>query len=305
VTNGEDCEVMISTTPMTLPQLLDDWQKLADQLTVKKKKESAGELIEAAREKAKDLDARADDLAKATNEEPRDEAKVSKLDGQVENAEESLVRTLKKIREIIGKPSKLTQGTIDNPLPIDWPKPAAEDYPTLYYYPATTGFSGPLVTKKTPAEVRKDLKNDKARKQWDAATPVVEEHNPCELSTLPGGEEVGIAEPYQIEKGMKFQMKSSAGTGGGGKINARFAKYGYSAKGDEMDGDHVIERQVGGPDVLANLWPLKAGTNRGSGGTIRAMSFEQDDGTTVTMDEVKDEVKKNHEGVWFKVVSTS
>jgi hypothetical protein len=35
------------------------------------------------------------------------------------------------------------------------------------------------------------------------------------------------------------------------------------------DTDHIIEKQLGGPDDLSNLWPLNASTNRSSGGTIR------------------------------------
>jgi 5-methylcytosine-specific restriction endonuclease McrA len=48
--------------------------------------------------------------------------------------------------------------------------------------------------------------------------------------------------------------------------------YGYDrAHGSTAphDTDHVWEKQLGGQDAEANLWPLNAGTNRSSGGTVR------------------------------------
>ena len=39
-----------------------------------------------------------------------------------------------------------------------------------------------------------------------------------------------------------------------------------------MDGDHVLERQLGGPDELENLWPLQASENRSSGSTVKSMA---------------------------------
>ncbi|MET0517504.1 MAG: hypothetical protein ABW005_01595, partial [Burkholderiaceae bacterium] len=69
--------------------------------------------------------------------------------------------------------------------------------------------------------------------------------------------------------GAKLRYEEKGSTGGGGKINRRFAPFGFSASGEGMDGDHVMERQIGGPDELANLWPLPMGENRSSGATVK------------------------------------
>jgi hypothetical protein len=35
------------------------------------------------------------------------------------------------------------------------------------------------------------------------------------------------------------------------------------------DTDHIVAKQLGGPDDLSNLWPLNESTNRSSGGSAR------------------------------------
>jgi hypothetical protein len=294
---------MISTTPMTLSALLDEWQLLADKLKDDGKKKEATSCITDARNAATALNTKGDELAQAADADPRDEAKVAQLDQQVESAQSSLVSLLKRIRKILGIQSKLAQGTPDNPIPIDWPKHAAAEYPVLHYMSETKHFDA-LITKKTPEQVKAGLsKADQGL--WDKDPPVTKEYDPCTQSKLPNGDEIGIAPPYQIAVGMTFEMKSSAGTGGGGKINRRLAEYGYSASREGMDGDHVVERQVGGPDNFANLWPLDSGENRGSGSTIRGMVFDNE-GDPISMDDVKEEVRaqKGKQGVWFRINST-
>jgi hypothetical protein len=41
-------------------------------------------------------------------------------------------------------------------------------------------------------------------------------------------------------------------------------------KGAPRDTDHIVEKQLGGPDELSNLWPLNESINRSSGGNVRA-----------------------------------
>jgi len=60
-------------------------------------------------------------------------------------------------------------------------------------------------------------------------------------------------------------------TGGGGKINKIFRPFGFRPSKEGMDGDHVMERQLGGPDAINNLWPLPMGENRSSGSTVNTM----------------------------------
>ena len=60
-------------------------------------------------------------------------------------------------------------------------------------------------------------------------------------------------------------------TGGGSKINNMFKPFGFRPGKEGMDGDHVMERQLGGPDAIGNLWPLQSGENRSSGSTVKSM----------------------------------
>ena len=45
--------------------------------------------------------------------------------------------------------------------------------------------------------------------------------------------------------------------------------FGYRAQAEGLDGDHIIEMQIGGPNELKNLWPLQASENRSSGTLLR------------------------------------
>ena len=56
------------------------------------------------------------------------------------------------------------------------------------------------------------------------------------------------------------------------------------------DTDHIVEKQLGGPDELCNLWPLKESTNRESGGRVRAQIAE-----------IKKATKRSTvDGLWIK-----
>ena len=89
---------------------------------------------------------------------------------------------------------------------------------------------------------------------------------------LPDGSKVGLSTQFaSVAPGVKLRYEDKGSTGGGGKINALFFPFGYRASLDGMDGDHVMERQIGGPDEIANLWPLQKGENRSSGATVKAM----------------------------------
>ncbi len=81
-----------------------------------------------------------------------------------------------------------------------------------------------------------------------------------------------------------------AGTGGGSRINNIFKPYGFvpSSKGGEgLDGDHVMERQIGGPDELRNLWPLDRSENRSSASIIKSLKCVYK-GETMTIHEARD-----------------
>jgi hypothetical protein len=89
---------------------------------------------------------------------------------------------------------------------------------------------------------------------------------------LPDGKTVGLAAQFaSIAPGVRLRYDEKGGTGGGGKINRLFQPFGFRASAEGMDGDHVMERQIGGPDEVANLWPLPLGENRSSGATIKSI----------------------------------
>ena len=71
-----------------------------------------------------------------------------------------------------------------------------------------------------------------------------------------------------LAPGQRLMYDVKGGTGGGGKINRLFAPFGFRAAKDGLDGDHVMKRQIGGPDVIENLWPLRASENRSSSATV-------------------------------------
>jgi hypothetical protein len=89
-------------------------------------------------------------------------------------------------------------------------------------------------------------------------------------SELPGGDKVGLT--TTLAKGTVIGPVTSASTPGGGRINRIFAKYGFRAGQEGLDGDHVQEIQFGGLDVIGNLWPLNASINRGAGSKLAQMS---------------------------------
>jgi 5-methylcytosine-specific restriction endonuclease McrA len=68
-----------------------------------------------------------------------------------------------------------------------------------------------------------------------------------------------------------------------------------------MDGDHVVEIQTGGKDVLENLWPLDASTNRRAGSQISRTRFDIG-GKPVRMSQLKKQAASRD--VWLQIVST-
>lgn len=145
------------------------------------------------------------------------------------------------------------------PIDIAWPKPAWSTYPPLYLYRGTGGAPWHLTARldstrrfvkqyrPTGSHVDGDLSGGQA---------------PAELNQL------GIGAEYRIQANALVGPLSEHSTPGGAALNNLLARYGWSASGEDMDGDHVKEIQFGGQDVLANLWPLRASINRGAGSTL-------------------------------------
>jgi len=147
-------------------------------------------------------------------------------------------------------------GSQADPFELDWPKPASSGYRTLY-------FGGATKEGKSQSELG-------AMAGQTFAGAVVHAYAPTSPTSLPGGEAVGLTTTLNV--GTVVGPLTTASTPGGGRINRIFAKYGFRAGAEGLDGDHVKEIQFGGQDVIGNLWPLDAGINRGAGSTLAQKS---------------------------------
>ena len=94
-----------------------------------------------------------------------------------------------------------------------------------------------------------------------------------------------------LAPGKVLVYTEKGGTGGGDKINKLFQPFGFRARNEGLDGDHVMERQLGGPDAVANLWPLPFSENRSSGAKVKSLPvvFKK---KSMTVHEAKQERKK-------------
>jgi len=127
-----------------------------------------------------------------------------------------------------------------NPIEFKWVKPVVSDYPDIN-----------LVVDGKPV----------------VATP--------RGTTNVGGLSIGVTydDALAIKDGAILQVKPKV-TGNSVKdnMNKVMKAHGYdrqTGSGAPRDTDHIVEKQLGGPDSVSNLWPLNAGINRSSGGTVR------------------------------------
>jgi len=176
-------------------------------------------------------------------------------------------------------------GTQKNPFPLIWPKPASANYPTLY-------FAG-----KTNKPLRQSvLLNMNMKGETDENGNQVKAYEPHSGGILPGGDKIGISSQYQISVGKVIGPLSNETTPGGGKINDILKQYGFRPKPEYMDGDHVTEIQMGGQDVIENLWPLDASINRSAGATLASTSVEG----PISKKQVKiSDMKENTSRNWY------
>src|SRR5262249_9399224 len=129
----------------------------------------------------------------------------------------------------------------------------------------------------------------------------IEQFNPTASKALPGGgASIGISAQYQVEVGKKVQYKAGS-TAGGGLINAALKPYGYRAQSEGKDGDHIVEMQIGGPNILPNLWPLDKGENRSSGAALAGKRCKKPDGTEIGIPEAN---QKKNNSLWLIIVKT-
>jgi len=179
-------------------------------------------------------------------------------------------------------------GSQSDPFDIDWPKPAASAYRTLYFGGRS---SAPLA--------QSDLKNKVGQ---DVGGHKVQAFTPVGGGTLPdGGGTVGVT--TALASGTVIGPLSNATTPGGGRINRMFKPYGFRASDEGLDGDHVQEIQFGGHDVVGNLWPLHLSTNRGAGSKLAQMSVKHPKLSQPSpISDLKADTKHKY---WFRIKGTS
>ena len=247
-------------------------------------------------------------------EKKEDETAMTKLSARLDSELDEMTTALKKLLA-----AGDSEGSEANPLMIDYPKRRASAYPTLYAGPRV-GTGTPLRQPWLAAQVGKSnaaarvgllalagkkLANNAGFKAW---TGPVEAYSPMSKKSLGSGEPVGLSPQFaSLSTGMLLTYGKKEGTGGGGKINDRFKPYGFvpsSQGGEGMDGDHVLERQLGGPDSLDNLWPLDRSENRSSGATVKNIPVKLGN-TTMTVHEARQSKKlKSKPAIFLLVRST-
>jgi len=208
-------------------------------------------------------------------------------DAEVDRLTDELNDKLEKLGDILmDLMSGSDEGSKSSPVLIDYPKRRAEAYPDIYIGPRVG--EGLRIKQdwlrdlfgKTNKKAKEGLEEDEPRlkknKGFDAWDDKVRKLSPTGSDTV-DGTTVGLdPQIAMLGPGVKIIYKDPGSTGGGHKINDVFKPYGFvpSSKGGEgMDGDHVLERQLGGPDAIPNLWPLDRSENRSSGSIIKSLKY--------------------------------
>ena len=191
-------------------------------------------------------------------------------------------------------------GTEENPLPLAYTKRPASAYPVMYL--------GPKSDKRVPQDLLaahamtriREILSAQERTNWKREGEKITEYSPTTRKALPDGTEtIGLDEKYQVAVGKKVEY-SPGKTEGGGLINRTLAPYGYRARSEKMDGDHVVEMQIGGPNILENLWPLDKGENRSSGAKLAATKVKPES-KEMTLEQA---YKKKGRELWLIIVRT-
>jgi hypothetical protein len=153
----------------------------------------------------------------------------------------------------------LQPGSRENPFLLkDWPKPASNNYPTLY-------FGGPR--PKTPQTVLRQMHLD--------GDPTILKFEPHTGGTL-GGKSFGVKRVgarfpgdtrYHLGPGTIVGPLGGS-TVGGQKLIEILRPYGFDPRNDAMQADHVHEMQFGGEDTVDNLWPLATSINQSAGSQL-------------------------------------
>ena len=298
-----NAEIVVKSRPRTLTNLLNDLEAKPENKT---KKSS----IKTARSNLTKLDKFQNEIAEI-RKKMKTETNQTKLKALKKKEKDKSSEIKSKISAISKTLAKLMVeedfGTRDNPVPIDWPKPASSNYPALYFGPKSTGhISQDVLKTQDKNRIENKIRGTGKRKEWADAGKPVKKFSPEGKKDLPlGGGSIGIVSPFIIRSGTEIKLPSVSpgGTPGGSKLNNILKIYGFSPSGEDKDADHVKEIQVGGEDKIDNLWPLKSSINRGAGGKISRQIFDIN-GKKVPMSVLKKRaIDKKSPDVWLKIRS--
>ncbi len=225
-------------------------------------------------------------------EKAEDEAKVDTLSSKLDD---QLARLATILLSLV---SGNDQGSEKQPILIDYPKRRAAAYQDIYIGPKVgegirinqdwlRDVAGKNTAKEELGKRKPELTKNAKFNAWDG---VVRKLSPV-VQVGVDGETVGLSPEFSLLGPGKVLLYSEhEGTGGGGRINNIFKPYGFvpsSRGGEGLDGDHVMERQIGGPDELRNLWPLDRSENRSSGSLVKSLKCVYK-GKEMTIHEARD-----------------
>ena len=259
---------------------------------------------------SKDIDGLKKKIATAANKEPPDEATIAAIDAQLTakfNALGQLLATL------LDKADD--EGSEKNPVAASYPKRRAAAYPNIYVGPLTEEYvkqdwlkaaadagSGKKAKDKLEA-LDPALANDAGFRAWSGSV-IAARASGGPGQSLPNGTTVGLDAAFaSLAPGKVLMYDEKGKTGGGSKINNLFKPFGFRAGKEGLDGDHVMERQLGGPDAINNLWPLQSGENRSSGSTLNSMkvTFQSQ---VMSVHEAREKRQKKKKALFILIKST-
>ncbi len=249
-------------------------------------------------EKASDLETKITSTQKKVVEaEGKNQALVDSLTVELHGYIDALAAVLDSLLALGAE-----QGTDKNPLPIDYPKRRSSAYPVIYIgprvgpgnmVPQTTlralhsARPAPDIARAELVKANPKLAGNIPLKNWDGTVTPLEPGGTHNVE----GVDLGLSEEFKdIKPGKVLISPGVEKTGGGSKVNKPLKAFGYVPKldgGEGLDADHVMERQLGGPDHPVNLWPLPASENRSSGATVKGFTFAYKGSTGLTLAEVR------------------
>jgi hypothetical protein len=240
----DNAELMVATTPRRLQQYVDD---------ARQTRTTPGDVAALGR-----IQAQIQIVATARSELRR-LRRANAAEAAMQPHSQALDAALTQIgTEIGGLMAGEDAGKRDHPIDLAWPKPAWDHYPPLYLYRSGSAWQLTARQHSSGPQYVKRYVPSGSHQNGDTSQAAP----PSELNQL------GIRGTFRMAVGALAGPLSNASTPGGASLNNLLDRYGWSASGENMDGDHVQEIQFGGVDTIENLWPLYAPVNRGAGSTL-------------------------------------